>query len=540
MRWWQKTTVYQVYPRSFKDSNGDGIGDIQGIISKLDYIQDMGFETIWFSPFFKSPQQDCGYDISDYLSIAPEYGTMNDADSLIEEVHRRGMKIVLDMVMNHTSIEHPWFLESRSSRDNPRRDWYIWRDGKGRRPPTNWKAWVGNNGWQYDEKTGQWFFTNFLRFQPDLNYNNPDVKRAMFDVVRFWLDRGVDGYRLDIFNAIYKDEQFRDNPFLLRFFPAPDNPDGFFQKRLYTVNHPRTFELAKELRSAIDEYSPDRFLLGEVAGDDATVKKFLGKRMDGLNLIFLFETINYTLGAAFFRAILEKFERLYADPYLPTYVFSNHDQPRSITRVGNDPRKAALLALFQFTARGVPVTYYGEEIGMTCGDISFGQARDAIARQYRYVPKRLTSALGLFLNRDDSRTPMQWDGSVNAGFCGGSSTPWLPVNPDYASVNVQKELSDEDSLLACYRRLLHLRKECAPLSEGSLEILGVKDSNNVLAYVRKTGSEQAAVFLNFGEEGLVAPNDTGLGRLLFSTGKESTADGDTLRLGPYSGIVMGR
>jgi oligo-1,6-glucosidase/alpha-glucosidase len=362
--WWGKTTIYQIYPRSYQDSNGDGIGDLQGIISRLDYIQDLGFETIWLSPFFSSPQGDFGYDVSDYYGIAPEYGTLADAEALTEEIHKRGMRVLFDLVMNHTSIEHPWFQESRSSRDNPKRDWYIWRDGKGKRPPNNWKAIPGGPGWHYDEAADQYYFTSFLPFQPDLNFHNPEVKRALFDVIHYWLEKGVDGFRLDIFHAIYKDDRFRDNPLSLHMVPAVEMKGGFFQRWDYTLNQPAAFELAKELRSLIDAYTPDRMLVGEVFGDNETLKRYLGESLDSLNLIFLWDLMKLKIEASFLRDVIRHYESRYPPPYSPVYVFGNHDKERLRSQIGGDPKIVKLLALLQFTARGVPVVYYGEEIGM--------------------------------------------------------------------------------------------------------------------------------------------------------------------------------
>ncbi|MBK7320411.1 alpha-amylase family glycosyl hydrolase [Candidatus Villigracilis affinis] len=281
--WYHKTSIYQIYPRSFYDTNGDGIGDLKGIIQKLDYLHELGFETLWISPFFSSPQADTGYDISSYTDIAPEYGSMDDTQQLIEEVHQRGMKIVFDMVMNHTSIEHPWFKESRSSQDNPKADWYIWRD-----KPNNWQSMTGGNGWHYSAERRQYFWSSFLPFQPDLNYRNPEVKKTMFDTVRFWLNKGVDGFRLDIFNVIYKDAEFRNNPFSFKLLPTEDDPSGFFQEAKYNLNQPESFEFAKELRSVCDEFG-EKILLGEVSGDRSIIRKFLGNEVNnGLGLVFDF------------------------------------------------------------------------------------------------------------------------------------------------------------------------------------------------------------------------------------------------------------
>ncbi len=343
--WWQTTTIYQIYPRSFKDSNEDGIGDLKGIISKLDYIQDLGFETIWISPFFGSPQEDFGYDVSDYFDAAPEYGNLDDVQALIEGIHARGMRILFDLVMNHTSADHPWFQKSRSSRDNPKRDWYIWRDGKGTRPPNNWKAMPGGSGWHFDDRTGQYYYASFLPFQPDLNYRNPEVRETMLGVAKYWLDQGVDGFRLDIFHSVYKDEQQRDNPFSLHFIPHNDEA-GFFQKWKYQVHQPETFQLAKSLRALAKEYSPEKMLVGEVFGSDEILKQYLGANQDGLNLVFLWELLKTKPSAKFLREVIRHHEEQYPAPLMPVYVFGNHDQKRIISKVGDDPRIAKLLALF--------------------------------------------------------------------------------------------------------------------------------------------------------------------------------------------------
>ncbi len=293
--WWKRTTTYQIYPRSFYDANGDGVGDLRGVIGKLDYLRDLGVETLWLSPFFESPQADFGYDVSDYYAIAPEYGTIADCRDLIREVHARGMKIVFDMVLNHTSDGHAWFVDSRSSRSSPKRDWYIWRDGRrpgGKAPPNNWRSMLGGTGWRYDPSSGQWYFASFLEFQPDLNYRNPAVKAAMLDTVRHWLRAGVDGLRLDIFNALFKDASFADNPFSWRAMPSEDNPNGFFQRHVHTIDHPDTIAFARELRAVVEEFQdPPRFLVGEVFGDAATLRRYCGEAADGLHLVFLFATM---------------------------------------------------------------------------------------------------------------------------------------------------------------------------------------------------------------------------------------------------------
>lgn len=299
--WWHRTTVYHIYPRSFKDANGDGIGDLRGIAEELGYLQDLGVETLFISSFFQSPQQDLGYDITDHLGIAPEYGSREDVRRLFDAIHARGMKVVLDIVLNHTSAQHPWFLASRSVRQHPMRDFYIWRAGRrprGAQPPNNWRSVLGSSGWHYDEATEQWYFASFLPFQPDLNYRHPEVRARMLDVVRGWLTAGADGLRLDLFHALHKDLSFADNPFSFRPVPSPDNPDGFFQRCRHTLNHPDTLAFACELRRVVDEFSdPPRFLVGEVFGDMPTLRSYCGEQHDGLHLVFLSKSLTTRFSA---------------------------------------------------------------------------------------------------------------------------------------------------------------------------------------------------------------------------------------------------
>lgn len=505
--WYHKTTIYQIYPRSFYDSNGDGIGDIQGILQKLDYIRDLGFETIWSSPFFASPQADFGYDIADYQAIAPEYGTMDDALQLIEEIHKRGMKIVFDMVMNHTSSEHPWFKQSRTSQNNPKADWYIWRppsgspqflQNVGERKPTNWQSLTGGNAWHFAPERGQYFLSSFLPFQPDLNYRNPEVKQAMFDIVRFWLDKGVDGFRLDIFNVIYKDAEFRENPFLLKAIPTEDDPSGFFQEAKYNLNRPESFDLARELRAVTEEFG-ERMLLGEVSGDRELIRKFLGdEKNNGLGLVFDFGMLNYKFSADYFRQLIVDMEAHYPAPFMPVYVFSNHDRHRSIHHIGGDMRKAKLLALFQLTVRGVPCMYYGEEIGMANLPLPFLSALDPVAAKFKFVPRFITDWLGLLINRDEVRTPMQWDETKNAGFSSAENT-WLPVHENYSRVNVKQASEDEHSLLRMIQVVLKVRRVSQAIQQGGLEILEGLPAN-VLGFARKFESETVIVLLNFGKD----------------------------------------
>jgi alpha-glucosidase len=537
--WWQSTTIYQIYPRSFADSDDDGIGDLRGIISRLDYIQDLGFETIWVSPFFRSPQQDWGYDVSDYYTVAPEYGDTADVDELIDAVHRREMRILFDLVMNHTSIQHPWFQESRSSRDNPKRDWYIWKDGHGKRPPNNWKAIPGGSAWHYDEGTEQWYYASFLPFQPDLNFRNPDVKQAMFDVVRYWLDKGIDGYRLDIFHAIYEDAQFRDNPFAPVYVPSDHAAAGFFQKWKYNLNQPETFELAKELRAITDAYTPQRLLLGELFGDDDTIRRYLGERQDGLHLVFLWKLLGMEPSARFLRDVVRHYEANFPAPYTPVYVLGNHDQKRIFSKVNHDVRKAKPLAMFQFTVRGVPVTYYGEEIGMAEVRLSAKTAKDPLGRRYAWVPDFLVNLLDLYVNRDGCRTPMQWTAGPNAGFCGADATPWLPVHENHETVNVESERADERSLLNVYRNLLDLRRDNVALQAGSIQLFDEPNvSENLLAYRREHDGKEILVAINFGETRCEFQNRTACKRVLFNVGLDELPDAESISLPPYSGVIL--
>ncbi|MCW7516450.1 alpha-glucosidase [Leptospira levettii] len=534
MEWWKQTSIYQIYPWSFQDSNGDGIGDLKGILRRLDEIQSLGVETIWFSPFYVSPGEDFGYDIADYTNIDPRFGTMADCEQLIREIHKRKMRVVLDMVMNHTSDKHPWFLESKSSTSNPKRDFYIWKKGT-KKPPNNWISMVGKSGWNYDKGTDEYYYSNFLSFQPDLNYRNPKVKKTMFGVLDFWLKKGVDGFRLDIFNSIYKDYSFRDNPFSLRFFPTPDNHDeAFFQKKQYNLNLPESFSFAKEVRKHISKYKQKPFLIGEVSGSDQVLKSFLGEKSDGLNLVFQFELIHFSYNADFFRKLLQKNEEVFPSPFTPTYVLGNHDQRRYIDRLGGDIRKAKLLVCFQFMARGVPIVYYGEEIGRKEGKLSNFFGKDPIAKMNRFVPLFLTNLLGIYINRDNCRLPMLWDDSKNAGFTNGK--PWLPVESFQSGDTVFGQKNDPNSLWKHYQTMFHLRKNFDVVRVGSLEI-NRTDEPTILSFERRFKKQRVQVFLNFGESQKDLNVDL-KGKIIYGFGGADW-DGKKLHLPAHSGIIIG-
>jgi len=551
--WWKKTTIYQIYPRSYADSNGDGVGDIPGIIDKLDYLGWLGVETLWLSPFFASPQADFGYDITNHVAIDPLFGTIDDVRRLIREVHARGMRIVFDLVLNHTSNRHPWFVESRKSTENEKRSHYIWRPGRGRggdKPPNNWRSMLGGSGWHRDEETGEWYWASFFPFQPDLNYRNPEVKRAMLAVVQYWLDEGVDGFRLDIFNALFKDRGFEDNPFSFRPIPSEENPHGFFQRYRHTIDHPDTFAFARELRALLDAAEPpERFMVGEVFGDLETLRRYVGESNDGLHLVFLFKTLRLSFDAKGVRHAIRDIERVFDEPRAPTWVYGNHDRPRLMDRFAGEVSKAKLFATLALTVRAVPFIYYGEEIGMRTVDIPKAQAFDPIAARYGFVPetlKRMLKKHGVLLNRDECRLPMQWDESQNAGFSPAGAKPWLAPHPESAASNVEAQRGDPSSLLHCYRSLLRLRRSQAALQTGSLSLYEeTRFPKEVVVYRRKdAGSDRPAVhvLLHFGDRPVpvkLPRDETSRPRRLWSTHETGTVEAPDQRvLAPHEGVIL--
>lgn len=511
--WWRGTTVYQIYPRSFFDSNGDGIGDLDGIVAKLDYLADLGVETLWLSPFYASPQADFGYDISDYRTVAPEYGDMATCERLIAAAHERGLKVILDLVLNHTSDRHPWFVESRSSRDNPKRDWYVWRDGRqpgGGAPPNNWFNMIGSRGWHYDATTDQWYWSQFLPFQPDLNYRNPEVRAEMLATIRFWMEKGADGFRLDIVNALFEDAEFRDNPFAWKLFPSAEDPGVLFRGTKRTLNHPDTLAFMRELRRVVDGFDGrERFMVGEVIASMETVRDFCGRHGDGLHLAFLFDSLVAPLTAPAVRDLVQRYEEAFPEPLLPTWVFGNHDRRRRISRLDGSLERAKLNAAWQLTARGVPFLYNGEEVGIEQHALPIAETLDAVVFRFRRWPQRLFDLIyrltGESLNRDECRTPMQWTDGVHAGFCRPGVRPWLPVTPTHRERNVATQQVDPDSLWHCYRRLLHARRMSPALRAGALTLVPAEElPATVVGYVRTSegddGVERVRVLLNCSED----------------------------------------
>ncbi|MGA7616686.1 MAG: alpha-amylase family glycosyl hydrolase [Thermoanaerobaculia bacterium] len=479
--WWQYGIVYQIYPRSFLDSSGDGIGDLEGIVRKLDYVQDLGVNAIWISPIYPSPMKDFGYDVSDYTGIHPMFGTMDDFDRLLEEVHRRGMKLILDFVPNHTSDQHPWFIESRSSRDSPKRDWYLWLDpDQEGGPPNNWLSAFGGKAWEYDQKTEQYYYHAFLKEQPDLNWRNREVRDAMYDVMRFWLDKGVDGFRVDVMWHLIKDAQFRDNP------PNPDyNPqtDPPYHEVIpaFSTDQQEVHDVVSEMRSLLDEYD-QRVMIAEIYLPIGQLVEYYGLHGSGAHLPFNFELIVLPWNARKIAAAIDKYEGSLPPWGWPNWVLGNHDKPRVLSRVGKE--QAPVAATLLLTLRGTPTMYYGDEIGMH--DV-------AIPHELVHDPQeKLTPGLGL--GRDPQRTPMQWTSGGNAGFSTGD--PWLPVPEDHVSVNVEDESADPGSLLTFYRRLIRLRQSEPALNVGAF--IPINTDGDLLAYIRRDGERSFLVALNLG------------------------------------------
>jgi alpha-glucosidase len=554
MKWWQSAVFYQIYPRSFADGNGDGIGDFKGMTGKLDHLRDLGVDAVWLSPHFPSPYVDCGYDISDYEGVAPEYGTLDDFKTFLHEAHARGIRVVLDLVLNHSSDQHPWFTESSASRDNPKRDWYVWHDGNEGQPPNNWLSMFGGPAWTLDPRTGQYYYHVFLKEQPDLNWRNPELKQAMWNAVRFWLDMGVDGFRLDAIGAVFEHPEMPPHTLAM----APEQllsptflPVHHFKELLrHQLHQPGMHELMKELRVLVDEYSGDRVLLGE----DEDVA-FHGDGDDELHLVFNFPLMRIDrMTPAHVRT--NQAERLAALPEgaWPCNTLGNHDGRRVWSRYGDGVHDAALARLhiaLMATLRGTPVLYNGEEIGMTDLELGeLGQFRDTAAlAAYRLMttvkgmaPQDALAAIKV-MTRDRCRGPMQWSGAPNAGFSPPGVAPWLPVNADHADgVNVADQRDDPASLLGFYRRLLALRRATPALVLGGYRALD-EANEQVLAFVRHDADSGQAclVALNFSSRAQASV--TGLGttpsRLLFSTvpGREERLAVDTVHLGPHEVFV---
>jgi alpha-glucosidase len=513
-KWWEKSVFYQVYPRSFADGNGDGIGDLPGIIDKLDYLKWLGVGAVWLSPHYPSPQVDVGYDIADYTAVEPEYGTMRDFDRLLEAMHARGMKLIIDLVLNHTSHQHEWFRQSRSGRDNPKRDWYIWRDcAEDGGPPNNWQSEFGGSAWEYDNATGQWYYHYFLKEQPDLNWRNPEVKAAMFDAARFWLDKGVDGFRLDAISTIFEDRDFTDHTSRYSAIDAlrsnwlhdNDGSDVNYETILadlfrYQRNHADNFGLMEELRKLVDEYD-DRFLVGETSN-----LRFLGKGGDRLHCIFNFDLLyQQDLTPGIIRNILKDWGGKAPQGSWIGNTLNNHDQSRMAAHFApDDPRRCRSAIAVTLYLEGIPFLYYGEEIGMRDYALhSLDEMRDHVGYVYRRIrqqdgvdEEQILIELGKF-SRDRCRTPMQWNRSANAGFSPEGVHTWLPVHDNYRTgVNVADQTGLPHSLLHFYRDLIHLRNANSALQTGTFTDLD-PTNESLFVFVRETPEQTCLVAINF-------------------------------------------
>ena len=485
--WWQTGIIYQIYPRSFQDGNGDGVGDLPGIIERLDYVRSLNAGAVWLSPIYPSPMHDFGYDVADYCAIHPLFGTLADFDRLLAEVHRLGMKLILDLVPNHTSDQHPWFLESRSSRDNPKRDWYIWRDpAPDGGPPNNWLSYFGGPAWTYDRHTGQAYLHQFLTQQPELNYRNPAVLAALLDTMRFWLDRGVDGFRVDVIWLMMKDPLFRNEP----PNPAWDgvNPHNSLQ-HIYTANLSEVHGLIREMRQVLDAYD-DRMMVGEIYMPNEDLISYYGSSAGNeCHLPFNFQLINAAWDAATVRRLVGAYEAILPLGGWPNWVLGNHDQHRLATRVGLAQARVANMLLL--TLRGTPTCYYGDEIGLENVPIPPEMVQDP--------PALNQPEIAHLVGRDPERTPMQWDASPNAGFAPAGVRTWLPVAGDFTARNVAVQSQDPTSMLNFYRALTALRQAEPALTIGDYRSLDA-GTPDVFAYLRSHEETRFLVVFNFGGE----------------------------------------
>lgn len=522
--WWKTGIIYQIYPRSFQDTNGDGIGDLAGIRRRLDHLVDLGVDALWLSPIFLSPQKDFGYDIADYTAIEPDYGTLEAFDALLADAHAKGLKVILDLVPNHTSDQHAWFKESRASRDGDKRDWYIWRDpAPDGGPPNNWMSVFGGSAWAYDEATGQYYYHAFLEAQPDLNWRNPLVREAMADVMRFWLDRGVDGFRIDVLWHLLKDDQFRDNPVSPHWKPGDAPVDRLVP--LYTTDLPEMDDIVRDLRRTVAAYD-DRVLIGEIYLPTERLVRYYGQDNQGIHLPFNFALIEAPWDARHLDQLIANYENALPAGGWPNWVTGNHDKPRIATRVG--PAQARIAAVLLLTLRGTPTIYYGEEIGMEHALFDDTEALDPFARQ---VP-------GFGLGRDGARTPMQWEPGANAGFSDGK--PWLPVTETDRAHTVAGQREDPASMLSLYRRLIALRRDNPVLTLGGYRPLAADGS--LLLYLREYDDERFLVGLNLGAAPMRIAFEGGHFAGTIEVSTNGAHDGDrfdgTLDLGPDEGVVI--
>lgn len=551
-RWWKESVVYQIYPRSFCDSNGDGIGDLNGITSKLDYLKELGIDVIWLSPVYQSPNDDNGYDISDYQAIMDEFGTMEDFDRMLAAAHERGIKILMDLVVNHTSDEHKWFIESRKSTDNPYRDYYIWRPGKEDGSlPNNWGSCFSGPAWEYDETTDMYFLHLFSKKQPDLNWDNPTVRKEVFDMMNWWLDKGVDGFRMDVISLISK---------------VPGLPDGEVGINGYAAfdivaNGPHVHEYLQEMREKALN-NADTMTVGECAGVTLEeAKKYARSDEKELNMVFQFEHMGVDDDKTFgkwttkkmdlrdMKEVLTRWQKGLQDVAWNSLYWENHDQPRSVSRFGNDSDEyreisAKMLATCLHMMQGTPYVYQGEELGMTnCPfntlenfrDLESINAYHELTEQGKITEDDMLAAIS-YRGRDNARTPMQWDDSEYAGF--SIATPWIMVNPNYTQINAKEQVNREDSVFKYYQKLIRLRHESDLIVYGTYDLL-LADDTDIYAYERTLGEEKMIVFCNFSENTreVQLPEEFVNGEVLIANYSDASANAN-LTLRPYEAIVI--
>ena len=554
-RWWKESVVYQIYPRSFCDSNGDGIGDLNGITSKLDYLKELGVDVIWLSPVYKSPNDDNGYDISDYQDIMDEFGTMEDFDRMLATAHEKGIKIMMDLVVNHTSDEHKWFIESRKSTDNPYREYYIWRPAKEDGSlPNNWGSCFSGPAWEYDKTTDMYFLHLFSKKQPDLNWDNPVVRQEVFDMMNWWLEKGVDGFRMDVISLISKEQP-----------ELPDKEPGINGYATFNVsaNGPHVHEYLQEMRQKALN-NADTITVGECSGVTLEeAKKYARSDEKELNMVFQFEHMDVDsdekagkwttrkMDLRDLKKILTRWQKGLQDIAWNSLYWENHDQPRSVSRFGNDSDEyreisAKMLATCIHMMQGTPYVYQGEELGMTnCPFNTLENFRDLesinafheLTEQGKMTEEEMMAAIG-YKGRDNARTPMQWDDSANAGFSGADATPWIMVNPNYTKINAKDQVSREDSVFKYYQKLIRLRHESDLIVYGTYDLI-LDDDKDIYAYIRTLGDEKLIVYCNFSENTreVELPEEFTDGKILISNYNDAKVS-EKITLRPYEAIVI--
>lgn len=550
-RWWKESIVYQIYPRSFKDSNGDGIGDLNGITEKMDYLQKLGINVLWLSPVYQSPNDDNGYDISDYQAIMDEFGTMEDFDRMLAAAHEHGIKLVMDLVVNHTSDEHPWFIESQKSVDNPYRDYYIWRPGKDGKEPNNWGSCFSGSAWKYDEKTDMYYLHLFSKKQPDLNWDNPKVRQEVFDMMNWWLDKGVDGFRMDVISLISKKPDLPDGPVGINGYASFNEP----------ANGPHVHEYLQEMREKVLN-NADTITVGECSGVTLEeAKKYARSDEKELNMVFQFEHMDVDADGSNkwtdkkmdlrdMKEVLTKWQKDLEEIAWNSLFWENHDQPRSVSRFGNDSSQyrelsAKMLATCLHMMQGTPYVYQGQELGMTnvpfegvedFRDLDSINAYHELVEDQKVFSKEEMMRYLRYKSRDNARTPFQWDDSENAGFTTG--TPWIMVNPNYKEINAKAELADPNSVFYYYQKLIQLRKEKEIIVYGTYDLL-LPESEELYVYTRTLGEEKLLVVCNFSENEveLDIPEEFRKGSYLISNYETRPVE-NTMKLRAYESFVV--